>query len=127
MDTTSETIPVQGQESNAPTPTKGWSEWFTDKVSSVTSSVTGSSDTKASLEAEKAELNTKDRQITIKIAAIDEKIRTLPAAPPGDIAAAQVEPINGGRRRTRRSTKRNRRSKKTKRRRSKRSGKRTRR
>ena len=86
MDTTSETIPVQGQESNAPTPTKGWSEWFTDKVSSVTSSVTGSSDTKASLEAEKAELNTKDRQITIKIAAIDEKIRTLPAAPPPSVA-----------------------------------------
>ena len=113
MSTTSETIPVQGQESNVTTPTKGWSEWFTDKVSSVTSSVTGSSQTRESLEAEKAELNTEDRQITTKIAAIDEKIRNLP---PVDASAAQVDALQSAgrrRRRTRRSTKRNRRSKKT--------------
>jgi hypothetical protein len=110
MSTTQETVPVQGPELKVTTPTKGWKEWFTDKVSSVTSSVTGSSDTKASLEAKKAELKAEDKAITDKIVVIDEQIKNLPAE--------QVDPLQSAgrrRRRTKRSTRRSKRSKKTKR------------
>ena len=113
MNTETKTMPAQ--EVAPEKPTKGWGEWISDTVSSVT----GSKDTVESLETERKKYNDE----------IDARLNKLPPADASADSKGTVKPsaddMGGGRRRRR--TKRIRRSKKTKRRRGKRSGKRTRR